>query len=111
MNTLVLMDLLRKNGIYCDSGEISGNLDNLLSLVREEKLSSFKSGKGVFNNEMLRKAFCSGIRYCAEKYAPVGSERFTGNDIAMFLEMEACELSDDAIDNIFSETKKHTVLG
>jgi hypothetical protein len=39
--------------------------------------------------------------YSAKKYAAVCEDRFTGNDVAMFLEMEACELSDEDIKQHF----------
>jgi hypothetical protein len=45
----------------------------------------------------LREAFRAGVRYSAQKYRYVGDGRFSGNDVALFLEMEACELSDDDI--------------
>ena len=44
-------------------------------------------------------AFRAGIMYSAKKFrhATVARERFTGNDVALFLEMEACEISNDSI--------------
>jgi len=47
----------------------------------------------------LQEAFRAGIMYSAKKYrhATVARECFTGNDVALFLEMEACELSGDDI--------------
>lgn len=54
-------------------------------------------------SELLNKPdqdpFRAGIMYSAKKYryATVARELFTGNDVALFLEMEACEISNDTI--------------
>ena len=42
-------------------------------------------------------AFRAGVLYAAKKYAEVSEDRFTGNDVSMFLEMEEAELSDEDI--------------
>ncbi len=47
--------------------------------------------------DTVTEAFREGILYAAKKYAATGNELFIGNDVAMFLEMEVCELSDDEI--------------
>jgi hypothetical protein len=47
--------------------------------------------------DTVTEAFIEGILYAAKKYAATGNELFTGNDVAMFLEMEVCELEDDEI--------------
>ena len=49
----------------------------------------------------MAEAFRAGMLYSAKKYAAVCEDRFTGNDVAMFLEMEACELSDEDIKQHF----------
>jgi hypothetical protein len=54
-----------------------------------------------FAELIVAEAFRSGMLYSAKKYAAVGDEKFTGNDVAMFLEMEACELSDEDINQHF----------
>jgi hypothetical protein len=50
-----------------------------------------------FAELIVKEAFRDGILYSAKKYRCVGYERFTGNDVALFLEMESCEVSDDDI--------------
>ena len=50
-----------------------------------------------FAELIVAEAFRAGMLYSAKKYAAVCEDRFTGNDVAMFLEMEACELSDEDI--------------
>ena len=50
---------------------------------------------------IVAEAFRAGMLYSAKKYAAVCEDRFTGNDVAMFLEMEACELSDEDIKQHF----------
>ena len=50
---------------------------------------------------IVAEAFRAGMLYSAKKYAAVCEDRFTGNDVAMFLEMEACELSDQDIKQHF----------
>lgn len=42
-------------------------------------------------------AFRCGIMHCAEKYVKIGSERITGNDVSLFLEMQAYELDNEEI--------------
>jgi hypothetical protein len=54
-----------------------------------------------FAELIVAEAFRAGMLYSAKKYADEGSEHFTGNDVAMFLEMEACELSDEDIKEHF----------
>ena len=54
-----------------------------------------------FAELIVAEAFRAGMMYSAKKYADEGSEHFTGNDVAMFLEMEACELSDEDIKEHF----------
>jgi len=54
-----------------------------------------------FAELIVAEAFRAGMLYSAKKYADKGSEHFTGNDVAMFLEMEACELSDEDIKQHF----------
>jgi hypothetical protein len=54
-----------------------------------------------FAELIVAEAFRAGMMYSAKKYADEGSEHFTGNDVAMFLEMEACELSDEDIKQHF----------
>ena len=54
-----------------------------------------------FAELILAEAFRAGMLYSAKKYAAVCEDRFTGNDVAMFLEMEACELSDEDIKQHF----------
>ena len=54
-----------------------------------------------FAELIVAEAFRAGMLYSAKKYADEGSEHFTGNDVAMFLEMEACELSDEDIKQHF----------
>ena len=46
---------------------------------------------------IVAEAFRAGMLYSAKKYSEVGQERFIGNDVALFLEMEAVELTDDEI--------------
>ena len=63
-------------------------------------------GQRIFNKEkfaelIVAEAFRSGMLYSAKKYKAVSDEQFTGNDVAMFLEMEACELSDENIKQHF----------
>jgi len=57
--------------------------------------------KEKFAELIVAEAFRAGILYSAKKYAAVGNDRFTGNDVSMFLEMEADELSDDEIKTTF----------
>ena len=45
----------------------------------------------------LQEAFRAGVRYSAQKYTTVATERFTGNDVVLFLDIEACEISNDDI--------------
>ncbi len=54
-----------------------------------------------FAELIVAEAFRAGILYSAKKYAAVGDDRFTGNDVSMFLEMEADELLDDEIKEHF----------
>ena len=54
-----------------------------------------------FAELIVAEAFRAGMLYSAKKYAAVCEDRFTGNDVAMFLEMEACELSDQDIKQHF----------
>ena len=54
-----------------------------------------------FAELIVAEAFRAGMLYSAKKYAAVCEDRFTGNDVAMFLEMEACELSDEDIKHHF----------
>ena len=54
-----------------------------------------------FAELIVAEAFRSGMLYSAKKYKAVSDEQFTGNDVAMFLEMEACELSDEDIKQHF----------
>ena len=54
-----------------------------------------------FAELIVEEAFRAGMLYSAKKYAAVCEDRFTGNDVAMFLEMEACELSDEDIKQHF----------
>jgi hypothetical protein len=54
-----------------------------------------------FAELIVAEAFRAGMLYSAKKYADEGSEHFTGNDVAMFLEMESCELSDEDIKQHF----------
>ncbi len=68
------------------------------------KASNPKTGwldRQKFAQLIVAEAFRAGILYSAKKYAAVGDDRFTGNDVAMFLEMEACELSDEDIKQHF----------
>jgi hypothetical protein len=46
---------------------------------------------------IVTEAFRAGMLYSAKKYSEVGQERFIGNDVSLFLEMEAVELTDDEI--------------
>jgi hypothetical protein len=46
---------------------------------------------------IVAEAFRAGMLYSAKKYSEVGQERFIGNDVSLFLEMEAVELTDDEI--------------
>ena len=57
--------------------------------------------KEKFAELIVAEAFRAGMLYSAKKYAAVCEDRFTGNDVAMFLEMEACELSDEDIKQHF----------
>ncbi len=50
---------------------------------------------------IVSEAFRAGLMYASKKYEEVKDDRFTGNDVSMFLEMEACELSDDDIQKHF----------
>ena len=54
-----------------------------------------------FAELIMSEAFRAGMLYSAKKYANVSKEQFTGNDVAMFLEMEADELSDEDINQHF----------
>ena len=54
-----------------------------------------------FAELIVAEAFRAGILYSAKKYLEVIQERFTGNDVSMFLEMEAVELTDDEIKQHF----------
>ncbi len=54
-----------------------------------------------FAELIVSEAFRAGVMYAAKKYEEVKDDRFTGNDVAMFLEMEAGELSDDDIQKHF----------
>ena len=57
--------------------------------------------KEKFAELIVAEAFRAGMFYSAKKYAAVSKERFTDNDVALFLEMEADELSDDEIKEHF----------
>lgn len=88
----VLDDLkLRKNLSEDDALNISHSV-----LMRAEKAVENYLAQPEQTKQELQEAFRAGVRYSAQKYryAMVTRERFTGNDVAMFLEMEACELSD-----------------
>ena len=61
----------------------------------------FNVYKAKFAELIVAEAFRAGMLYSAKKYTVVGDEQFTGNDVAMFLEMEACELSDEDIKEHF----------
>jgi len=50
-----------------------------------------------FAELIVTEAFRAGMLYSAKKYSEVGQERFIGNDVSLFLEMEAVELTDDEI--------------
>lgn len=54
-----------------------------------------------FAELLIKDAFRAGIVYSAEKYENTGDERFTGNDVSLFLEMESCEISDEDILSYF----------
>ena len=54
-----------------------------------------------FAELIVAEAFRAGMLYSAKKYAAVGEDRFTGNDVVLFLEMEAGELTDDEIKEHF----------
>lgn len=57
--------------------------------------------KEKFAELLIKDAFRAGIVYSAEKYENTGDERFTGNDVSLFLEMESCEISDEDILSYF----------
>jgi hypothetical protein len=57
--------------------------------------------KEKFAELIVAEAFRAGMLYSAKKYAAVGEDRFTGNDVVLFLEMEAGELTDDEIKEHF----------
>ena len=82
--------------------ESDGSIEETLFEVQELLAQS--------EQEQLSEAFRSGMLYSAKKYAATGSERFTGNDIAMFLEMESCELSDDDIVAILEPNDDYIVI-
>ena len=82
--------------------ESDGSIEETLFEVQELLAQS--------EQEQLSEAFRSGMLYSAKKYASAGSERFTGNDIAMFLEMESCELSDDDIVAILEPNDDYIVI-
>jgi len=58
------------------------------------------------SEQALQEAFRAGVRYSAKKYTTVAKERFTGNDVALFLEMAACEVSDDDITKYLEENNE-----
>jgi hypothetical protein len=78
-----------------------------LALLCYEECGDYHIGSNSqFNHQkfaelIVAEAFRAGMLYSAKKYADEGSEHFTGNDVAMFLEMEACELSDEDIKEHF----------
>jgi len=76
----------------------------------EETLFEIQELLAQPKQEQLSEVFRSGMLYSAKKYAATGSERFTGNDIAMFLEMESCELSDGDITAILEPNDDYNVI-
>jgi len=60
----------------------------------EEELKAFEA---LVRADEQANAFRAGVLYAAKKYAEVSQDRFTGNDVSMFLEMEEAELSDEDI--------------
>ena len=65
------------------------------------KKSGYDITIGKFAELIVTEAFRAGILYSAKKYSEVSQERFTGNDVSMFLEMEAVELTDDEVKQHF----------
>lgn len=61
------------------------------------------SDLGTFAELVMTRAFRLGVRHAAKKYRTVGDERFTGNDVALFLEMEAVEVLDEEIKQQFDK--------
>jgi len=82
-----IKELAEQAGFYVYNGVIS---PSSTSEMNTEKMKTFAE-------LIIKEAFRDGIIYSAKKYWHVGDERFTGNDIALFLEMESCEVSDDDI--------------
>lgn len=63
--------------------------------------------KQPLTEEQVREAFRAGMLYSAKKYSEVAEDRFTGNDVSMFLEMEAAELLDEEIDKAVAATRRN----
>ena len=75
--------------------------DGQLMLSDNVELDKSNMDLEKFAELIVAEAFRAGMLYSAKKYTVVGDEQFTGNDVAMFLEMEACELSDEDIKEHF----------
>lgn len=54
-----------------------------------------------FAHLIVDEAFRKGILYSAKKYEAVGDETFIGYDVSAFLEMEAVEVKDDDVRELF----------
>ena len=63
-------------------------------------LQDLKAFEALARADEQANAFRAGVLYAAKKYAEVSEDRFTGNDVSMFLEMEEAELSDEDISSI-----------
>jgi hypothetical protein len=59
-----------------------------------------------FAESLVEDAFLSGIIYCSKKYEKVGLEKFTGNDVSIFLQMEASELSKEDIEQFLEKNNE-----
>jgi hypothetical protein len=83
------IELAREAGIdaWWDSG----------SDWRETFNEHLKAFEALVRADEQANAFRAGVLYAAKKYAKVSEDRFTGNDVSMFLEMNEAELSDEDI--------------
>lgn len=77
----------------------------LVEILKESELQPYHVAQEPqiekFAELILVEAFRAGMLYSAKKYATKGSEYFTGNDVSLFLEMDAYELSDGEITELF----------
>lgn len=59
-----------------------------------------------FAELIAQKAFRAGLLYAAKKYENYSQDSFTGSDVAMFLEMESFEVTNEEITDLFDKNEE-----